>query len=101
MARISVDSIQLINRVVEYYRHSLTADSKGLLYLRDQLGIHHNLVIEDFRIGYSDGSLVNTLPEDPAVIGRLTVAGHSGQKRPRCVSGLPCRSTDGYCRRDH
>jgi hypothetical protein len=71
MASLSVQSKELLKRVVEYYRYSLSADSTGLKYLRDKLQLHHNLVIEDCLIGYSDGSLVGTLPEDRAVLSDL------------------------------
>lgn len=75
MIGIDVESKKLLARVTEYYRHCLVSDSDGLAYLRDSLTIHHNLVIDDLRIGYSDGTLVDTLPEDTAVIMRLTELG--------------------------
>lgn len=75
MAALSVESRKLLERVVAYYQHTLSADSKGLIYLRDKLEVHFNPVIEDCRIGYSDGSLIDTLPEDPAVISKLTRMG--------------------------
>lgn len=71
MAAMSVESMKLLKRVAGYYQHCLSADSSGMAYLRDKLQIHHNLVIKDCLVGYSDGSLVKTLPEDPAVLSRL------------------------------
>jgi hypothetical protein len=98
VAAISVESKKLLNRVAEYYRHSLSAGSEGLTYLRDKLQIHHNLVIEDCRLGYSDGSLVDTLPEDPAVITRLTELGildKKGRDRLRHCIVVPLMDASG------
>lgn len=98
MAAVSVESKKLLKRVAEYYRHSLSAGSEGLTYLRDKLQIHHNLVIEDCRLGYSDGSLVDTLPEDPAVITHLTELGildKKGRDRLRHCIVVPLMDASG------
>jgi DNA primase len=98
VAATSVESKKLLKRVAEYYGHSLSEGSDGLTYLRDKLQIHHNLVIEDCQLGYSDGSLVDTLPEDPAVITRLTGLGildKKGRDRLRHCIVVPLRDASG------
>jgi len=89
MSLLSIESKKLLKRLVGYYRHSLSADSSGMMYLRDKLQIHHNLVLEDFLIGYSDGTLTQTLPEDQSVISQLIDLGildkNGNEKLEHCL----------------
>jgi len=72
MSAISIESKKLLKRVADFYRQSLSEDSKAMAYLRDKLFVHRNVVIDDLGLGYSNGSLVDALPDDPALVSKLT-----------------------------
>lgn len=47
---------KLLARVVTYYQHTLGQNSRGINYLKTDLGIENNQTIKDFGAGFSDGT---------------------------------------------
>jgi DNA primase catalytic core len=72
---------RLLNRVVSFYHQSFCEDQRALEYLRAR-GITDNSIFTDFKIGFSNGTLLNTIPKDGDVgdalkeIGILNGKGH-------------------------
>jgi len=58
-----VNRTHLLNRVVSFYHQSFCEDHRALDYLKSR-GITDNNVFADFTIGYSNGTLLNTIPDD-------------------------------------
>jgi DNA primase len=54
---------KLLNRVVSFYHQSFCEDQRALQYLQSR-GITDNGALSDFQIGYSNGTLLNTIPDD-------------------------------------
>jgi DNA primase catalytic core len=79
---LSVKDRKLLARVVSYYQHTLSQDSRGVSYLKQERGITDNQSLRDFCAGYANGTLLEILPEDPEVIkalkriGILNTKGH-------------------------
>ncbi|CAB1063031.1 DNA primase DnaG, partial [Olavius sp. associated proteobacterium Delta 1] len=79
---LSVKERKLLGRVVSYYQHTFTQDSRGIKYLNNDRGITDNQSLKDFAVGYVNGTLLEILPEDPDVIkalkriGILNAKGH-------------------------
>jgi DNA primase len=71
----------VLNRVVSFYHQSFCEDSRGLEYLKTR-GITEHSIFADFRIGYSNGTLLNTIPGEGDIretlkeIGVLNDRGH-------------------------
>jgi DNA primase catalytic core len=76
-----VNRSRLLNRVVSFYHQSFCEDQRAAEYLRSR-GITDNSIFTDFKIGYSNGTLLNTIPEDGEIrqglqeIGILNRKGH-------------------------
>jgi hypothetical protein len=70
---------KLLARVVDYYQHTFTEDTRGLTYLKNR-GITTNLSFTDFGVGFVGGSLKNILPDDPEVISTLKDLGILNKK---------------------
>ncbi|CAB1061816.1 DNA primase DnaG, partial [Olavius sp. associated proteobacterium Delta 1] len=68
---LSVKERKLLGRVVSYYQHTFTQDSRGINYLTNGRGITDNQSLKDFAVGYVNGTLLEILPEDPDVIKAL------------------------------
>jgi len=79
-ADLSVKERKLLSRVASYYQHTLTQDSRGLTYLKQDRGIMDNQSLKDFGSGYANGTLFEILPEDPEVIKALKKIGILNQK---------------------
>jgi DNA primase len=73
---------KLLNKVMSFYQHTFTQDTRGLRYLKDDRGITDNQSFKDFGAGYVNGDLLQTLPEDEETIkalkriGTLNPKGH-------------------------
>ena len=67
---ISVADKKLLARVVGYYQHTFTEDTRGLEYLKNR-GISDKQSLIDFGTGFVNGSLKNILPDDPEVLNTL------------------------------
>jgi len=72
---LTVKERKLLTRVVSYYQHSATQDSRGINYLKQDRGITDNQSLKDFAVGYVNGTLLEILPEDPDVIKALKKIG--------------------------
>ena len=68
---MAVKALKLLSKVISYYQHSFTQDSRGLNYLKNERGITDNQTFKDFETGYVNGSLLETLPEDEEIIKAL------------------------------
>ena len=65
---LSVKDRKLLSKVVSYYQHTLTQDSRGIKYLKNDRGIKDNQSLKDFAVGYVNGTLLEILPMDEDVI---------------------------------
>ncbi len=58
-----INHTHLLNRVVSFYHKTFCEDRRALEYLHSR-GITGNSIFADFTIGYSNGTLINTIPEE-------------------------------------
>ena len=77
--KTTIQEAKLLARVVGYYQHTFSEDTRGLEYLKGR-GISNNQSLQDFGIGFVNGSLKNILPDDPQVIKSLKDLGILNQK---------------------
>ena len=61
---------KLLARVVSYYQHSFGEDPKGKDYLRGR-GVTDKASMTDLGAGFANGTLLNILPEDEAILASL------------------------------
>jgi DNA primase len=59
----SINRTHLLNRVVSFYHKTFCEDPRAREYLRTR-GIADNAIFSDFTIGYSNGTLLNTIPDE-------------------------------------
>jgi len=59
---LSVKHQKLLARVISYYQHTLSQDRRTVAILKTRWGIGKIQTLKDFGAGFSDGSLVDTLP---------------------------------------
>jgi hypothetical protein len=59
----SINRTRLLNRVASFYHQSFCEDGRALQYLQS-IGIADNSIFADFQVGYSNGTILNTIPED-------------------------------------
>lgn len=77
----SIKRTHLMNRVVSFYHKVFCEDQRGLEYLKAR-GITDNTIFTDFQIGFSNGTHLNTIPDDGEIreglqeIGILNGRGH-------------------------
>jgi DNA primase len=77
----SINRSYLLNRVVSFYHQSFCEDPRALDYLKSR-GITDNNIFSDFTIGFSNGTLLNTIPNEGDIrealkdIGILNERGH-------------------------
>ncbi len=76
---ITVADKKLLTRVIAYYQHTFTEDTRGLDYLKNR-GISDKQSLTDFGTGFVGGSLKNILPDDPEVIKALKNLGILNKK---------------------
>lgn len=65
---------RLLNRVVSFYHKSFCEDQRALQYLQSR-GITDNSIFTDFQIGYSNGTLLNTIPDEGDILDSLKEIG--------------------------
>jgi DNA primase len=63
----SINRTHILNRVVAFYHKTFCEDPRAREYLRTR-GIPDNAIFSDFTIGYSNGTLLNTIPEEGDII---------------------------------
>ncbi len=80
---------KLLKRVVDFYHTTFTEDDKALKYLADKrriTGLSENrtqackTIFTDFKIGYANGTLLKTLPDDGDIINSLKEIGILNKK---------------------
>jgi len=69
-----INRTHLLNRVVSFYHKSFCEDQRALQYLQSR-GITDNSVFSDFQIGYSNGTLLNTIPDEGDILDSLKQIG--------------------------
>ena len=70
----SINRTHLLNRVVSFYHKTFCEDPRAREYLRTR-GITDNAIFSDFTIGYSNGTLLNTIPDEGEIIADLKEVG--------------------------
>jgi len=58
-----INRTHLLNRVVSFYHKTFCEDPRAREYLRTR-GIADNALFSDFTIGFSNGTLLNTIPDE-------------------------------------
>ncbi|MBU0679881.1 MAG: toprim domain-containing protein [Proteobacteria bacterium] len=76
---LAVKERKLLARVVDYYQHTFSEDSQGLDYLKER-GINDHQSLNDFGVGFVNGSLRDILPDDEDVIKTLKELGILNKK---------------------
>ena len=69
-----LNKTRLLNRVVSFYHKSFCEDHRAMEYLKSR-GITDNSIFADFRIGYSNGTLLNTIPDEGDILDALKQIG--------------------------
>ena len=59
---IDTEDQKLLNRVIDYYHHTLKQNPDALAYL-EKRGITHSEAIDTFKLGYADRTLSYRLPK--------------------------------------
>ena len=70
----SVNRSRLLNRVVSFYHQAFCEDTRAWEYLKTR-GISEQGIFSDFRIGYSNGTLLNTIPQEGDILDALKEIG--------------------------
>ena len=69
-----VNRIRLLNRVVSFYHKSFCEDPRAMEYLKSR-GVTDNSILTDFQIGFSNGTLLNTIPDEGDILDTLKQIG--------------------------
>jgi len=69
-----VNRSRLLNRVISFYHKSFCEDQRAMEYLKSR-GITDNSIFADFQIGYSNGTLLNTIPDEGDILDALKQIG--------------------------
>ena len=75
----SINRTHLLNRVVSFYHKTFCEDPRAREYMRSR-GLADNAIFSDFTIGYSNGTLLNTIPEEGDVVADLKEIGILNEK---------------------
>lgn len=75
----SINRTHLLNRVVSFYHKTFCEDPRAREYMRSR-GITDNVIFSDFTIGYSNGTLLNTIPDEGDIIAALKEIGILNEK---------------------
>lgn len=65
---------RLLNRVISFYHKSFCEDQRAMEYLKSR-GITDNSIFADFQIGFSNGTLLNTIPDEGDILDALKQIG--------------------------
>ncbi|MFQ5901605.1 MAG: CHC2 zinc finger domain-containing protein [Thermodesulfobacteriota bacterium] len=68
--KTTINHTHLLNRVVSFYHQSFLEDRRALEYLKGR-GITDEDILLDFKVGFSNGTLLNTIPDEGEVIDGL------------------------------
>jgi len=67
---LSAKLIKLLNRVIEFYHTAFCEDPRAKEYLINR-GITDNAIFSDFKVGFANGTLLNTLPSEGDIFEQL------------------------------
>ncbi|MDY7038280.1 MAG: CHC2 zinc finger domain-containing protein [Thermodesulfobacteriota bacterium] len=70
-APLAVKELKLLSKVLSYYQHTFTEDNRGINYLKNDRGIADNQSLNDFGVGYVNGTLLEILPDNEDIIKAL------------------------------
>lgn len=70
---------KLLNRVIGFYHTAFCEDSRAKAYL-EKRGITENSLFTDFKIGFANGTLLNTLPDEGDIVAQLKEIGILNEK---------------------
>lgn len=70
----SPNRVRLLNRVVSFYHQTFCEDPRAREYLKAR-GITDAAALENFQVGYANGTLLNTVPEEGDIRAALREAG--------------------------
>jgi len=90
--------LQLLERVVEVYHQAFLTDRRGLEYLKKR-GITSRELLQAFKVGFSDGSLLKMLPDRGEIIEALKALGilsSSGKEHFSSCVIFPLCNADGH-----
>ncbi len=71
---------KLLKRIVDFYHTTFTEDDKGLKYLTEKRKITDKTIFTNFKIGFANGTLLKTLPDDGDIISSLKDIGILNRK---------------------
>jgi DNA primase catalytic core len=71
---MSAKLIKLLNRVIEFYHTAFAEDRRAKEYLK-QRGITDNAIFSDIKVGFANGTLLNTLPGEGDIFEQLKQIG--------------------------
>ncbi|MFC1617466.1 CHC2 zinc finger domain-containing protein [Candidatus Margulisiibacteriota bacterium] len=69
-----INNQELMNRVMGFYHRIFKEQEKPKLYLKKR-GINKEAIYEEYKLGYSDGTLLNSIPKDNEIIDQLKEMG--------------------------
>ncbi len=72
--KLNPGHIKLFNRVIEFYHSAFAEDDRARQYLNIR-GITDKSLFSDYRIGFSNGTLLNVLPDDDKITKQLKEIG--------------------------
>jgi len=76
---LSAKLIKLLNRVIEFYHTAFCEDARAKEYLVNRK-ITNNAIFSDFKVGFANGTLLNTLPSEGDIFEQLKRIGVLSEK---------------------
>jgi len=67
---LSAKQVKLLNRVIEFYHTAFCEDPRAKEYLINRK-ITDNAIFSDFKVGFANGTLLNTLPNEGDIFEQL------------------------------
>lgn len=74
---------ELLAKVIDFYHQSFKEDSRAQEYLAKR-GITDHGIYLDFKLGFANGTLKNTLPQEGPILEQLKVLGLLNEKGNEC-----------------
>jgi len=82
-AQSTVNSAELLKHITDFYHETFKKDKRAQEYLAGR-GIKDHSIYLDFRLGFANGSLKKTLPEDGPMLEALKELGLLNQNHNEC-----------------
>jgi DNA primase len=80
------NAAELLKRVAAFYARTLTKDRAGLDYLKTRR-LDDPALLENFAVGYCNGTMRKALPKSGEIIGQLQALGILNEKGNECFYG--------------